>query len=132
MKNFLCGYFCLRFQLLIIYFFLLSVITNLVPVGIERSDEISSSSMTASSWQPGHYPHTGRLHANVSWCAATNTQDEYLEVDLGKEFTLAKIALQGDPDDRSGVTSFAIAFSRNGGQWTDYKINGARKVLSKC
>ena len=97
-------------------------------MGIERSDEISSSSMTASSWKPGHYPHAARLHANVSWCAGTNKQDEYLEVDLRKEFTLAKIALQGDPDDGSGVTSFAIAFSRNGGQWTDYKINGARKV----
>jgi len=103
------------------------VITDLFPVGIERSDEISSSSMTASSWKPGYYPQAARLHANVSWCAATNKQDEYLEVDLGKEFTLAKIALQGDSDEGSGVTSFAIAFTRNGGQWTDYKIDGARK-----
>ena len=98
-------------------------------MGIERSDEISNSSMTASSWKLGYYPHAARLHANVSWCAATNKQDEYLEVDLGKEVTLAKIALQGDPEEGSGVTSFAIAFSRNGGQWTDYKINGARKVM---
>lgn len=98
-------------------------------MGIERSNEISSSSMSASSWRPGYNPHAARLHANVCWCAATNKQDEYLEVDLGKEFTLAKIALQGDPEEGSGVTSFAIAFSRNGGLWTDYKINGARKVM---
>lgn len=98
-------------------------------MGIKRSNEIANSSMTASSWKPGYYPHAARLHGNAgSWCAATNKQEEYLEVDLGKEFTLAKIALQGDPDEGSGVTSFAIAFSRNGGQWKDYKINGARKV----
>lgn len=97
-------------------------------MGIERSNEISSSSMTASSWKPGDYPHAARLHANVSWCAARNKQDEYLEVDLGKEFTLARIAMQGDPDEYSGVSRFAIAFSRNGGEWTNYKINGARMV----
>lgn len=87
--------------------------------------------MTASSWKPGHYPHAGRLYHSIedgSWCAAINKQEEYLEVDLGKELTLAKIALQGHPSDGSGVTSFAIAFSRNGGHWNNYKINGARKV----
>ena len=41
---------------------------------------------------------------------------------------MARIAMQGDPDEYSGVSRFAIAFSRNGGEWTNYKINGARMV----
>lgn len=57
-------------------------------------------------------------------------QEEYLEVDLGQQLTLAKIGLQGDPVGGSGVTNFAIAFSRNGGHWEDYKINRVRKVRS--
>ena len=93
--------------------------------------EVANSSMTASSWKPGYYPYAARLYQSIgdgSWCAAVNKQEEYLEVDLGKELTLAKIALQGHPSDGSGVTTFAIAFSRNEGDWRDYKINGARKA----
>lgn len=100
-------------------------------MGIKNLNKITNSSLTASSWKPGHYPHAARLRSSIgdgSWCAAINKQEEYLEVDLGKELTLVKIALQGHPSDGSGVNSFAIAFSRNGGQWKDYKINGARKV----
>ena len=51
-------------------------------------------------------------------------------MDLGQQLTLAKIGLQGDPVGSSGVTNFAIAFSRNGAHWEDYKINRVRKVRS--
>lgn len=112
-------------------FSLLSVTTKVYPVEIKSLAKVGNASMTASSWKPGYYPHAARLFHSIgegSWCAAVNQQEEYLEVDLGKELTLAKIALQGHPRDGSGVTSFAIALSRNGGDWTDYKINGARKA----
>ena len=115
----------------LIIFFLLSVTRDFLTVGIQNLATIANSSMTASSWKPGYYPHTARLYHSIgggSWCAARNEQEEYLEVDLGKELTVTKISLQGHPSDGSGVTSLAIAFSRNGGYWTDYKINGARKV----
>lgn len=102
-------------------------------MGIQHEDKIANSSITASSWKPGYYPHAARLYKSIgngSWCAANMQQEEYLEVDLGQQLTLAKIGLQGDPVGGSGVTNFAIAFSRNGGHWEDYKINRVRKVRS--
>lgn len=103
----------------------------LLTVGIQRTEKIYNSSMTASSWKPGYYPQAARLFMSIgsgSWCAAVAKQDEYLQVDLGKQHTLAKIGLQGDADWGSGVTRFSIAYSRNGGQWTNYMILGVTKV----
>ena len=87
--------------------------------------------MTASSWKPGYYPYAARLYRSTgsgSWCAAAAKKDEYLQVDLGTQYNLVKIGLQGDAASGSGVKRFYIAYSGNGGKWTDYMIHGVAKV----
>ncbi|XP_022785985.1 uncharacterized protein LOC111326284 [Stylophora pistillata] len=101
-------------------------------VGIQSIDKIANSSMTASSWKPGYYPYAARLSKSIgngSWCAAATKQDEYLQVDLGKQYSLVKIGVQGDTAWGSGMKQFYIAYSRNGGMWTNYMIHGARKLF---
>lgn len=100
-------------------------------VGVQRIDKIANSSMTASSWKPGYYPYAARLYRSIgsgSWCAAAAKKDEYLQVDLGTQYNLVKIGLQGDTASGSGVKRFYIAYSGNGGKWTDYMIHGVAKV----
>ena len=100
-------------------------------VGVQRIDKIANSSMTASSWKPGYYPYAARLYRSIgsgSWCAAAAKKDEYLQVDLGTQYNLVKIGLQGDAASGSGVKRFYIAYSGNGGKWTDYMIHGVAKV----
>lgn len=100
-------------------------------MGVQRIDKIANSSMTASSWKPGYYPYAARLYGSIgsgSWCAAAAKKDEYLQVDLGTQYNLVKIGLQGDAASGSGVKRFYIAYSGNGGKWTDYMIHGVAKV----
>ena len=51
-----------------------------------------------------------------------------MEIDLGTQLTITKLAVQGDSNRGYGVTSFSIAYSTNGAHWEDYTINGNIKV----
>ena len=105
---------------------------NAKTVGVKNEHKIANSSMTASSWKlPGYFPHAARFDDSIgsgSWCAANNKQGEYLEVDLGRQLTISKVAAQGDSITNSGVTHFSIAHAENGVQFRDYRINGVVKV----
>lgn len=103
-------------------------------MGVKSHRKIANSSFAASSWKPGYYPYAARLEmsiANGSWCAATNEAGEYLEVDLGRELVMAKIAVQGDSVLSYGVTSFSISYSKYGAQWENYMIHGDVQVRAK-
>ena len=111
------------------------------PLGMENK-EIPNRAVTASStWMSsaGCEPWQARLN-NVrgpgtfgSWCALQNNIGEYLQIDLGKERVVNKIATQGRPSyDQPSydqwVTSYKLLFSSNGAKWNEYQNNGAVKV----
>ena len=73
-------------------------------LGMENND-IPNSAITASSTHgtSQHEPWRARLNNVVtgsstgSWSAASNNEDQWLQIDLGKEMVVTKIATQGRP-----------------------------------
>lgn len=104
---------------------------NYIAVGVKYENEIANSSMTASSWKPGYYPYAARLFKSIgngSWCAGNNKVGEYLQVDIGRERTISRLAIQGDSVNFFGVTQFSIVYSQNGVFWKNYTENEVVKV----
>ena len=63
--------------------------------------------MTSSSYQNGTAAQSARLsNATSSWCASTNDQNQYLQIDFGKVMTITGIAIQGNPAAYSWVKDF--------------------------
>ena len=95
---------------------------------------LPNSAMTASSfWSIGHESWRARLN-NVpyghvgSWTGFSN-QGEWLQIDLGKETMVTKLATQGRPSMDQWVKSYKILFSSDGLKWEKYKENDAVKVI---
>ena len=95
------------------------------------------SAISASSFRAGREPWLARLN-NVpianghrgAWAPAKNEVGQWLQIDLGKERLLAKLATQGRPSYPSlWVTSYKIDFSSDSVKWEEYKENNAVKVF---
>ena len=102
-----------------------------------ENNDIPDSAVTASSsWSKSmHEPWQARLN-NVPtsdsvgcWLAGTWNQGEWLQIDLGKEKLLTKLATQGRPSMDQWVRSYKILFSSDGTSWKEYKENGTVKVI---
>ncbi|XP_073249933.1 lactadherin-like [Porites lutea] len=111
-------------------------------LGME-SNALPNSAITASSvWtkHPGHHPWQARLNnvpkhrSTGSWSAKFNKAGEWLQVDLGEERLLTKLATQGRPSwsPPQWVTSFKILFSTDSidVKWEEYKENNVVKVFT--
>lgn len=108
------------------------------PLGME-SRAIPNSAVTASStwpWGPAHDPWQARLNnakksqSSGSWTARTNAVGEWLQIDLGKETVVTKIATQGRPIDYfQWVSSYKILLSLDGTNWNAYRSDGSQKVF---
>ena len=101
-----------------------------------ESNDIPDSAVTASSsWSVAkHAPWGGRLNnlpTNNScgcWVARTLNQGEWLQIDLGEERLLTKLATQGRPSFDQWVRTYKILFSSDGTSWKEYEENGSVKV----
>ena len=102
-----------------------------------ENNVLPNSAITASSiWGSAHEPWRARLN-NVpnghwgSWSAATNQIGEWLQIDLGRETVVTKIATQGRPPTccSQWVTSYKILFSSDSTNWKEYKENNSVKVI---
>ena len=101
-----------------------------------ENNDIPDSAVTASSSASGvrHGSWRGRLNNVLTsnswgcWAAGTNNQGEWLQIDLGKEKLLTKLATQGRPSLDQWVRSYKILFCSDGASWKEYKENGAVKV----
>ena len=102
-----------------------------------ENNVLPNSAITASStWGSAHEPWRARLN-NVpnghtgSWSAATNQVGEWLQIDLGRETMVTKIATQGRPPTSwsQWVTSYKILFSSDSTNWKEYKENNSVKVI---
>ena len=93
---------------------------------------IPDDQMTASSFSSlgsNKSPYYGRLHGIKAWCSETrNSINDWLQVDLGKEFALCGIATQGNIL-FSYVTNFKLSFSSDGNTWTIYKYDNGTEVV---
>ncbi|XP_015747560.1 PREDICTED: lactadherin-like [Acropora digitifera] len=101
------------------------------PLGMENK-EIPNRAVTASSTWKSHAgcePWQARLNnaqgpgTSGSWCALQNNIGEYLQIDLGKERVVNKIATQGRPSTVyfQWVTSYKLLFSSDGANWNEYQ-----------
>ena len=82
-----------------------------------------------------HEPWQARLNnvrnsrSTGSWSAASNQVGEWLQIDLGKERVVTKLATQGRFQHTQWVKSYKILFSSDGTTWKEYKENGFVKVI---
>ena len=97
--------------------------------------EIPNRAVTASSYYaPWYESWQARLNniqkngSTGSWSTLPKTIGQYLQIDLGKERVVSKIATQGRPSDDQWVTSYKLLFSSDGANWNEYQNNGVVKV----
>ncbi|XP_067031068.1 retinoschisin-like [Acropora muricata] len=111
---------------------------DIQPLGMENR-EIPNGAITASStWKSsaGCEPWQARLNnaqtlgSFGSWCALQNNIGQYLQIDLGKERVVSKIATQGRPSYDQWVTSYKLLFSSDEAKWNEYQNNGVVKVFT--
>ena len=104
-----------------------------VPVGVQDPSRIPDSSMTASSYYSGYYPHYGRLHGTRgggAWFPKTHNSTEYLQVDMGAQLTVCAVATQGAAGLPVWTRRYKLSLSRDGVTWSFYKENNKTKVSS--
>ncbi|EDO33727.1 predicted protein, partial [Nematostella vectensis] len=107
-----------------------------VALGVE-SGYILNSQITASTiWGVYHEPWRARLNNPMilggsvgSWSASINVIDQWLQVDLGSEKTITKVATQGRPNfaGYQWVTRYVIQYSLDQATWSFCSEGGAIK-----
>ena len=92
------------------------------PLGMETG-EIFDGSITASSEENDTPAKNGRLNYNAgkSWCAGTQDNNPFLQIDLGTNFVLCAVATQGNSQAEDWVETYQLQTSNDGLNWTDYK-----------
>ena len=106
------------------------------PLGMENRQIPNEAVKASSLWGSASEPWQARLN-NIkksgyagAWCTRQNTIGQYLQIDLGKERVVNKIATQGRPSaiNIHWVTSYKLLFSSDGAKWNEYQNNGVVKV----
>ncbi|KXJ16681.1 Lactadherin [Exaiptasia diaphana] len=101
-------------------------------IGVENKDIIPDSSFSASSYYSSLYmPWYGRLGQSRPWATKRNNDSsDYLQIDLGKPFTVCGVKTQGTAyTHMEWVTTFKLMFSLDGKKWETYKQKGKEKVF---
>ena len=105
------------------------------PLGMENREIPNEAVKASSSWRLCE-PWQARLN-NIAtsegaghWSALQNAVGQYLQIDLGKERVVNKIATQGKPSTNyfQWVTSYKLLFSSDGAKWNEYQNDGVVKV----
>ena len=87
---------------------------------------IPDSSINASSFlHRGLRPSLVRLNSNYSWMAAYNDTKPWLQIDLGRDVVIRKIATQGRPGNHSmWVKTYTLSSRANEEtDWLAYREN---------
>ena len=102
-----------------------------VTLGVETG-KISNSQMTSSSsWSAALATTKGRLYGTGSWSARANDQNQWIQVDLGKEEVVTAIATQGRSNSNQWVKTFSVSSSSDGNTFESYKADGRLKVRKR-
>ncbi|XP_022809820.1 contactin-associated protein-like 5 [Stylophora pistillata] len=86
---------------------------------------------SASSVENGNTPaHLLRLNSAKAWSASTSDNEPWVQVDLGKDVVIKKIATQGKKGAYQYTTTYTLSSLANGKtDWVTYKENNAVKVF---
>ncbi|XP_044165893.1 retinoschisin-like [Acropora millepora] len=93
---------------------------------------IPDSKITASSELNAETPaKNGRLNytAGPSWCAQTNDNNPYLQIDLQSLYVICAVSTQGNSKADEWVETYTIQTSADGVYWTDYDNDGHPKIF---
>ena len=87
---------------------------------------IPNEQITASSqWSSNFAPFQGRLRFQGSWTAGTNDLHQWLQLDLGSQYTkVTCVATQGENDYKEWVTKYKLTYSDDGVNFQYYKEQG--------
>ncbi|XP_078353422.1 uncharacterized protein LOC144638115 isoform X2 [Oculina patagonica] len=103
------------------------------PTGVADIAKIPDAKMTASSKYSSNYePYYGRLNGNRGdgWCSKeASSNNDWLQVDLGKPYTVCGVATQGDRNGNEWVTAFKLLFSWDGVSWNVYQGDTSKAVV---
>ncbi|XP_015748092.1 PREDICTED: uncharacterized protein LOC107327882 [Acropora digitifera] len=97
-----------------------------------RKRVIPDSKITASSELNAETPaKNGRLNytAGPSWCAQTNDNNPYLQIDLQSLYVICAVSTQGNSKADEWVETYTIQTSADGVHWTDYDNDGHPKIF---
>ncbi len=103
--------------------------------GLISDDKLSAS----SEFNADQAANRGRLHIQYSggktggWVAATDDVNQWLQVDLGSQYTkITRVATQGRSDYRHWVFNYTLQYSNNGVNFQNYREQGQNedKVLN--
>ncbi|XP_067028441.1 uncharacterized protein [Acropora muricata] len=100
-------------------------------LGMANGD-IPASKITASSkLNPETPAKNGRLNyaAGPSWCAQTNDNNPYLQIDLQSLHVICAVSTQGNSKADEWVETYSIQTSTDGVHWTDYDDDGHPKIF---
>ena len=124
------------FNLFILNFIAEAEITDCFenPVGVSDIAKIPDARMTSSSqYGDGYQAAYGRLNGDRGdgWCAKSKSgNNEWLQVDLGKLYTVCAVATQGDRNGNEWVTGFKLYYAENTNSWNVYKGKTGQDVVS--
>ncbi|XP_067026518.1 uncharacterized protein [Acropora muricata] len=93
---------------------------------------IPDSKITASSELNARTPaKNSRLNytAGPSWCAQTNDNNPYLQIDLQSLHVICAVSTQGNSKADEWVETYTIQTSADGVHWTDYDNDGHPKLF---
>ncbi|XP_044165878.1 receptor-type tyrosine-protein phosphatase mu-like isoform X3 [Acropora millepora] len=100
-------------------------------LGMANGD-IPASKITASSKLSPETPaKNGRLNyaAGPSWCAQSNDNNPYLQIDLQSLHVICAVSTQGNSKADEWVETYSIQTSTDGVHWTDYDDDGHPKIF---
>ena len=82
-------------------------------------------------------PTRGRLNTKPdgdqkgAWASKDNDENQWFQVDLGKEAEVTGVKTQGGGDGvEHRVTSYTLSYSQDGEAFTSYREGGEEKVLT--
>ena len=89
--------------------------------------------MTASSYHSDKFQSAyGRLNGNRGdgWCAKTaSSNDDWLQIDLGKNYAVCAVATQGDRNGNKWTKAFKLLFSLDGTNFNVYQGGTGKAVV---
>ncbi|XP_031549039.1 uncharacterized protein LOC116286593 [Actinia tenebrosa] len=89
------------------------------PFGMENNQIPDSSISATANSGIGKEAKNARLNNAAAWCGVTN--QDYLQIDLGRVRKLHKVATQGHPSLKQWVTKFAFHYSLDNVHWYQYE-----------
>ena len=121
---------------LIAYFSILLECSHRGSLGMEDGRILKQQLTVSSEWNRYHGANNARLNFIPSkplsggWSAETNNQDQFLQVDFGRNVKVSAVATQGRQDMDQWVKEYKLAYIEEGKPFTfeTYKEDAQEKV----